>query len=373
MLAFFLALLIFLVTIFIVAGLHELGHYLFARLFGIKILCFSIGFGKALWRKKDKHGAEYVLAALPLGGYVKLLDTREGPVPAEQTPYAFDKRPIYQRFCVLAGGPLFNFILAVLAFWVIYLHGVTYIKPIVSSVIPHSIAARANIQPQDEILAINQRTTLSWAAVTMALMHDYGEPGRLNITVRAPAQEKPVIRTVNFHKADWHLNDLHPDLFKSFGIEPYMPASAAKKPLAWPANLLQTKHYTLASAFVKALAQTYYFTTFNAVILFKMLTGVISWQGIGGPISIFQVASGAAQHGFFTYLHFLAIISISIGFINLLPVPGLDGAQIVYLLYEFMRGKPLSLATQLLAFRLGLIILIILMVQSLINDLLRLK
>jgi len=376
MLSFILALLVFVLTVFIVAGVHELGHFCLARLFKIKVLKFSIGFGKRLWRVFDKRGTEYRLSLIPIGGYVKLLDSREGTVPADELPNAFDQRPIYQRLCVLAAGPVFNFLLAILAFWIIFIHGVVYIKPIVGVVIPNSLAATAGVKPQDQITAIDEHVTPSWSSVAMALLRHYGDEGVLTFTVRSASNQQRTDYAVNISPAKWHLDDLRPDLLTSVGIQPYIPVDLKKDKkgkVIWPANLLEHSHDTVSSALNKAVYNTSYFISFNGIVLYKMLVGKISWRGLSGPVGIFQAAFGAAQHGAIIYLNFLALISISIGLLNLLPIPGLDGAQIVYLLYEFTRGKPMSVAAQLLAFRLGVILLIIVMLQALINDLLRLR
>ncbi len=368
-------LIVFLFTIFLITGVHELGHYLLARIFGIKVLRFSIGFGKSLGKLVDKRGTEYQLALIPIGGYVKLLDSREGPVAPQELPDAFDKRPCYQRFFVLIAGPAFNFLLAILAFWLIFIHGVTYVKPIVGEVAPHSLAANAHIQPQDEIVAINHHAILGWTSVAIALIREYGSAGDLIIAVKEAKTKKITQHTINIKKGAWQLDKLRPNIIKSMGISPYIPveiASRKDKKMVWPPAMLQTTHYTIIQALAKAINETNYLITFNSIVIYKMLTGAISWHGLGGPISIFQAAANAAEYGFIIYLNFIALISISIGLLNLLPIPGLDGAQIIYLLYELIRGRPVSVAAQLLAFRIGAILLFILMLQALLSDLARL-
>jgi regulator of sigma E protease len=364
----------FLLTIFIVAGVHEFGHFVLARIFKIRVIRFSIGFGKVLWRTYDKRGTEYAISLFPIGGYVKLLDSREDTVVASELGDTFDGRPIYQRFCVLIAGPVFNFILAVLAFWIIFIHGVVYIKPIVGQVVVESLAAQAGIKPQDEIVAVNKHNTITWTAVAMDLIRHYGDTEDLIITTRSSSQQMLNKHTLKVNPLNWHLDALKPDILQSIGIEPYVPTALNKKDkIEWPATMLESTHYNVISALPKAIEETSYFISFNIIILYKMITGVISWHGLSGPVGIFKAASGAARQGFIIYLNFLALISIGIGLLNLLPIPGLDGAQIVYLLYELVKGKPMSVAAQVFAFRLGIILLIIIMLQALLNDLLRLN
>lgn len=351
---------------------HELGHFFVAKLCGVKVQRFSIGFGKPLWSWYDKQGTEYALAPLPFGGYVKLLDGREGPVESADFPFAFDQRPLYQRFAIVVAGPLFNILFAVLAFWVVFSLGIVYVKPIVGAVVPGSPAAQVHIQPGDEVIAIGKQKTMHWAAVAMALVLHYGEQEPLVVTIKKPTAET---EKVPLDLRNWSLNPLRPNPIESIGIKPYVPTKkgvAIAKMSEWAPNLLEQRHYSLFPAFTAAVAETYGFIVFNLVILYKMLTGVISLQSLGGPFSIVQVAVLAAEQGLVIYLNFLALLSISIAIINLLPIPGLDGAQLLYQLYELIFRRPVPMAVQLLAFRLGLIILLLVMAQALVNDLLRL-
>jgi len=358
---------VFLILVFILVLVHELGHFCLAKLCGIKVLRFSIGFGKPLWKTCDKQGTEYALAPIPLGGYVKLLDSREVPVPIAELTQAFDQRPLYQRFIVVLAGPLFNVIAAVLAFWIVFTVGITYVKPIVAGVTPQSPAALAGMQPGEQILAIDNRLTRHWAAVSMALVTHYGEKGLLSVTVLEPGPN-PQIRQLKLNLQSWHLDVLKPNPISSLGIKPYMLPPKQQ----WPVHLLQIRKENLLTAFASAWQETYYFSEFNFIVLYKMLIGIISWHSLGGPLSIMQAAVLAAQQGFIVALNFLALLSISIAIINILPIPGLDGAQLIYQLIELIRGRPVSLAVQVLAFRLGLIILVLFMLQVVLNDLQRL-
>lgn len=365
MLEFIFAVLAFIVAVLILIGVHEFGHFVAARCCGVKVLRFSIGFGKALYRWYDKQGTEYVVALLPLGGYVKLLDEREAPVASKDRARAFNNRPLYQRFIILIAGVFFNLVFAMLAFWFVYTAGIVFIKPVIGAVTPNSIAAQAGLKAGDELLAIGKRNTNHWAAVSMALVMHYGEQGKLAFTVREPSAKQTRIREMDVDLRQWRLDALHPNPLGSLGIVPYYP-----KPL--PPTLLSKQKFSILTAWRPALEQVRDFVTFNLAVLYKMVVGVISWHSLGGPVSIFQAAVLAAGQGAIVYINFLALLSISLAVVNLLPIPGLDGAQILYLLYEFLRRKPVSVAVQLLLFRLGIIFLVILMLQVMLNDLLRL-
>jgi regulator of sigma E protease len=359
-----LAVLAFISTILIVVSVHEFGHFIVARFFKIKVLRFSIGFGKILWRFYDKHQIEYAISAIPLGGYVKLLDEREGPVTSADKPHAFNNHPVYQRFAVMIAGVLFNLIFAFLAFWLVLSMGISFIKPLVGGVVPGSPAALAGIKAGEEIVAVDQRSTPHWAAITMALITHYGEQSNLTITVHESHQTQDRQHNLQLDLRHWQLNALRPDPLNSLGIIP------AKLPQQ--KQFLNILKYPVFPAAAAAFQQTISFLHFNGVILQKILTGVISWKSLGGPLTIFKATILAAGQGAIIYINFLALLSISIGIVNLFPIPGLDGAQIIYLVIEMVRGKPLSIAVQVLLFRLGVIVLALLMIEVMLNDLLRL-
>lgn len=350
----------FLVTILIIVGVHEWGHFAVATLCKIKVLRFSIGFGKALWRFQSKQGTEYVIALIPLGGYVKLLDEREGLVSSEERPYAFNYRPLYQRFLVILAGSFFNLLCSLLAFWWVLSMGITYVKPIIGSVKADSLVAQAGLQAREEIIAIDGHPTPHWAAIAMALIRHYGEQGKLTITVQKPDEMQVRSHTTSIDLRQWKLNALRPDPLGSLGIIPYRSS-----------HLLHTLHYSPLAAWKPAFEQLTTFVNFNIVIVYKMVTGVISWQSLGGPLTIWDATVLAADQGLVVYINFLGLLGASIALINLLPIPGLDGAQLIYLAIEGIRRRPVSTAVQLLFFRLGLILLSLLMLQALMNDLLR--
>jgi len=365
----------FLGAILILVGIHEFGHFVVARLCKVKVLRFSIGFGKPLLRWIDKKGTEYVLAALPLGGYVKLLDSREAPVPPEDLPFAFDQQPIYQRAAILSAGPIANIMLAIVAYWLIFSIGVVQVRPIIGEVTAHSIAATAGLKSGDEIIAIGGNPTHSWTAVAMRLMMHYGDVSSLEINTQPAFKPKAMTHLVQLDMQSWKMNDLRPNLLTSIGIKPYKPAQVIQrvngKP-QWPAHLLINIHYPFWYALLPAVQQTAFWMKLNFSILYKLINGSISWKSLGGPFSIFQGAGFAANHGLIAYISFLGFLSISIAIMNILPIPGLDGGQLLYLVIEAVIGRPVSIAFQILAFRLGLIWLCILFLQLLLNDMMRL-
>jgi len=363
-----LSIIAFLVTIAIVIGIHEFGHFAVAKMCGVKVLRFSIGFGKSLWSKRDKRGTEYQLAAIPMGGYVKLLDTREGDVNPAEESFAFDKKPVLQRFAILLAGPVANLILAFLVYWFIFSIGFTTIKPVIGEVLPNSIAAKAGFNAGNEIISVGDQKTSGWRSVMMELILHYGEQTTLSFHVIDSTKAK----TINVALGDWHLDNLRPDPLKSLGVVPFKPKANAEGKLQWPTEMYVKHQFSIAKALVEGLKQTAYFIKFNVVLLYKLVTGTISWQSLGGPFSLFQSAGGAAHQGVIVFLSFLALISISIGIANLLPIPGLDGSQLVYCLYEMIIGRPVPINVQILAFRIGLIILCLFMIQIATNDLLRL-
>lgn len=367
------AMLSFLLAIFILVTFHEYGHFIFAKLFKMRIERFSIGFGKALWKRKSKAGIEYVIAAIPLGGYVKLLDTREQKVEPKDFPEAFDKRPFYQKFIVLVAGPCFNFLLAFLAFWIVFVAGIVYVKPIVGQVVSGSIIAAAGIKPGDQIIAIDDKPTHNWPQVAMALVMHYGEKGKMKITISDLQEVKT--HAVNVDLSQWHLNALKPNPLLSLGIIPQQFKKGSEnqiKKIVIPPEMLHEIRYPPIPAISAAWQQVAAFTAFNITVLYKMLTGVISWRSIGGPLTILEASAAAAGQGMIIYSYFLGLLSISIAIINLIPIPGLDGAQMLYTIIEAIRRKPISVRTQVLLFRLGMILILVFMMQVMLNDLLRL-
>lgn len=439
------------ITVFFIIGIHEFGHFIVARLLNIKVLRFSIGFGKRIYHWYDKKGTEYVIAAIPLGGYVKMLDETEEKVPVDERHLAYNNQPLYKKIAVIVAGPLFNLLFALILYWIVFMIGFTTMKPLIGQVTPNSIAYHAGLQSQDEIIAINNRPTLSWTAVVMQLLVYIGDNEKIPLKTQNFATGK--IETHILDLTQWHMDELKPDLFKSLGIEPYQPeippiigklmpdSPAAHSPLkvndeiiaiegkaihSWypvleiiynnpdkklnfsikrngklltlpvsigytrnkllqktgflgisphtslPPTLFRNNQYGLVQAFVHAFQNMSNYTQLNFLLLGKMLLGKISFQSLGGPISIFDSAGTALTIGILPFLSFLAFLSIAIGVINILPIPGLDGGHLLFHFIEFVIRRPLSQNMQVFLYRIGFIILILLVIQGITNDVMRL-
>ncbi len=439
------------ITILLVVGVHELGHFLMAKVCGVKVLRFSIGFGKPLYTRRDRSGTEYVLAAIPLGGYVKMLDEEEGGVPESDKPYAFSQQPFYKKAAIIAAGPLFNLIFALLIYWVIFMMGFTSIAPVIGKVTPHSVAEQAGLKPQQEILRIDDQTTPSWVSIIVNMLSRAGDTDTVKITVRQLNSGK--LEDYGLNLANWHMDKLRPDPLASLGISAYepqianiigkvLPDSPAEKAglqphdqiievnhaavtdwlsavqrftnhpgetlvftvkrqnhvlslpvvigsahnifwqahgylgmtpaFEWPRNLLRVNHYGPIEALSHAWLDVKLFTNMNLIVFGKMLTGKISLESLGGPITIFESAGTALNNGIMPFLSFLAFLSISIGIINIIPIPGLDGGHLLFQIIEFIIRRPLGQRVQILLYRFGLIALLLLMMQALMNDFMRL-
>ncbi len=440
------------VTILFIIGIHEFGHFLAARCLGVKVLRFSIGFGKVLWRKSDKKGTEYAISAIPLGGYVKMLDENEGAVPVDLRPLAFNQQPYYKKFIIVAAGPLSNLILAFGLYWLLFLMGFNSIAPVIGNVAPHSIAANAGLKPQQEIISIDNTETHSWMNVIIRLLSHTGDTDQMQITTKPIASQATTNHILDL--TNWHMNDLKPDPLESLGFEPYEPeipsvigeirsdSPAAKANLAvgdkiialngkaihdwidlvtqiekspaekvsltiernnktqiidvmtgyqrdmllkkhgylgispkfsWPSNMLRRIQYGPIAAIPHAWQNTYDFTQLNFMIIGKLLTGKVSLQSLGGPISIFQSAGSALNQGLAAFMSFLAFLSISIGIINIFPIPGLDGGHLLIQTIEAIMRRPIPEKVLFLMYRLGMIFLFLLIFQAIINDILRIQ
>lgn len=209
------------ITIFLIVGIHEFGHFIVARMMGIKVLRFSIGFGKALWRRYDKKGTEYVLAMIPLGGYVKMLDENEGPVAEVDLPVAFNRQPLYKKIAVVAAGPLTNFIFAFILYWLIFIIGFNTIAPVIGKIAPHSIASQAGLKPNEEIISIEQKPTNDWMNIVLSMMDFYGENRLISLQTKPLHSKKEENYQLNLE--NWKMDSLKPDPLDSLGITPYEP------------------------------------------------------------------------------------------------------------------------------------------------------
>lgn len=433
----------FVVVVFILVLTHEFGHFLVARLCNVKVKRFSLGFGKPFYKWQGrKSGTEYVVAPILLGGYVKFLDTRE---TKQQCANAFDRKPIIQRLAIIMAGPGANIFLALVIFWMIYIHGFVLPKPIIGKIMPNSIASLAAMQPGQEIIAIDQRKTSSWEDVIIGLFARLGDKTTLHITTK--------LQTYSLNLKNWRPDAYAPNPLLDFGIVGYTPkvlpiinsivknspaekfglqkndriiAVAGKRinnwedfikliqqypeqklqlqlmragktinltvltawklgaglqkigflgvgslPIVWPKSMLREYKYAFWPALKVAWQKMLLYVDLNYIVFSKLITGKISFNILGGPISIFTASSQALGQGLIMFLGFLAIISLSLALINLLPLPGLDGGYIILLLLEAIMRKPLSMRLQLLILRLGIIFFVVLILQVTLNDLQR--
>ena len=445
----------FFVAVFVLILIHETGHFLVAKLFKVKVERISIGFGKPFYTWKTKKGnTEYVLAPILLGGYVKLLDTRETNKSSHQySAFAFDHKPIIQRLAIIAAGPLANIIFAFFAFWLMFVIGFKSPKPIIGRIVLESMASVAGMHASEEIIRVDERDTDSWSEVIIAMLARVGDEGSMNIITQLIPKFKTKI--YEFDLKRWEINSYEPDPLLDFGLIRYRPLvlpkvySIAKnspaeksgvlsgdriiaiegnkvhdwedfvrqiklypkkkikllierdkkiidltattgwkfgsgwkkigflgvgpdvKKITWPQDKVREYKYAARPAFTAATHQMKLFIELNGFILDKLLTGKMSFHVLGGPIATFTASGQALEQGFVTFLGFLAIISLTIALINLLPLPGLDGGQFVLILVEGIRRRPISMQIQMLIFRLGMAIFVLVILQATANDLVR--
>lgn len=440
------------ITIFFVIGTHEAAHFLMARAVGVKVLRFSIGFGKALFRWHDKSGTEYVFALIPLGGYVKMLGEDDHDVPPKDLPFAYNRQPFYKKFLIVLAGPATNILCAFLLYWLLFTIGFVTVKPIIGSITPHSIAANAGMQGKQEIVGVDGSETLTWNGAMFRLLAHIGDHDTTKIETRKSAEQKT--ETYSLDITNWHMNELTPDPLTSLGIIPYDPpiplviaainedSPAAQSDLKigdkilainhtpvknWleivtfiqkhpdetfvfnlersnkkiaihvsighqrslllqktgylgigpafkmPKELLQTIKYDPFTAFFRAGKELKDITYFNLILFGKMITGKLSLESLGGPITIFETASDAINYGFIPFIGFLAFLSLSIGIINFFPIPGLDGGHLFMQIVELIIRRPIPEKVQLVLFRLGFLFIILILMRALVNDILRLS
>jgi regulator of sigma E protease len=446
--------LITVLTLGILVAVHEFGHFWVARRCGVRVLRFSIGFGRPLWSRTGADGTEYVVAAVPLGGYVKMLDEREGPVAAQDLPFSFNRKPVLARMAIVAAGPAANFVLAILAFYLLYMIGVPGLAPVIGEVAPASVAEAAGLEPGQEIVAVDGERTTTRQAVAMQLLKRLGETGEIRFSVRYPEQDAGLSYESSARIERWLAGQDDPDLLGGLGISYALPdvepridevvpgspaddagmlpgdlilavggtgveswdawvsivrASAGVTlevevrrgdervalrvtPVAvaqddgstagqvgvsvaepeWPADFLRVDRYGPLDAWGPALAQTWSLAAFTVDSVKKMLEGLISPKNLSGPITIAKVATDSARAGPESYIAFLALLSISLGVLNLFPVPVLDGGHLVYYLIEMIKGSPVSERAQMLGYQVGIVILIGVMLLAFYNDINRL-
>jgi regulator of sigma E protease len=440
-----------LVALGVLVTFHEFGHFWVARRCGVKVLRFSVGFGSPLVRWHDRHGTEFVIAAIPLGGYVKMLDEREGDVPAAMLDSAFNRKTVRQRFAIVSAGPLANFLLALVFFWLLAMLGSEQVRPVVGAVEPGSLAAQAGLAVDQEIVAVNGKPVSGWGEVNLQLVRRLGESGQLDLTVRDIGSSAE--RHLQVPLQNWLKGVEEPDPITSLGIRPWRPqiapviaqldpegpAQAAgirlgdrllslnQRPLddwqqvidavrvlpgepvslqverdgqrldvpltlaargdgdarrgylgagveggEWPAEMLREVRFGPLDALVEGAKRTWTMSLLTLDSLKKMLFGELSVKNLSGPITIAKVAGASAQSGLGDFLNFLAYLSISLGVLNLLPIPVLDGGHLLFYLVEWVRGRPLSERVQGWGVQIGISLVVGVMLLALVNDLGRL-
>lgn len=341
-------------TLLLVVGLHEAGHAIAARFFNVKIKRISIGFGKPLIRWQSKSGIEWIWALLPLGGYVQLLNSRIEPVEKKDYIHCFDKQPAYVRIIILLAGVIVNLLTAWIALLLVFSIGVFHYPPQVKSVQAESLAAESGLQKGDRILAIEGQETPSWRQVGMRLMIAMGEK-KVAVKVHNEAGDT---RLLHFDLSHWFLKPRDNSLFDSLGFQP--DVSVKKRRLAADSFLDAISRATAQ------MTETLYFF----IIMFKLLfTGKIPFTSLLGPIGMFSVSISSFMEGVAVFMSFIATFSLAVALANIFPIPGLDGGSILYTIIEKIRGKPMSVALEILLFRLAMIVFFVILLNLLANDL----
>ncbi|OHV10476.1 RIP metalloprotease RseP [Kushneria phosphatilytica] len=438
------------VVLGVLITIHEFGHFWVARRCGIRVLRFSVGFGRPLLMRVDRHGTEFALAAIPLGGYVRMLDEREAPVDPAEQHLAFNRQSVWKRIAVVSAGPLANFLLALVAYWLMFMVGTTTVTPMVGAVSPDSPAAGGGLERGQEIVRIEGERTRSWEEVNLALIGAIGrdrlhfetrneggalQQHTLNVSSYMAQQDPPrPLETLGFvpwrpatppvigrvlpegaaaaaglqagdriisiggvHIDDWSelVNQVQASANRTLELQvsrngqtrpvtlkprPHQLddgrsvgyIGAAAEPGQWPAQYRRELRYGPLEAVGRALHRTASMTALTVGSIRKMLTGLISPSNLSGPITIARVAGESARSGLETFIGFLAYLSISLGVLNLLPIPVLDGGHLLFYAIEAVRGRPLSDRAQAMGLRIGAALVAALMIMAFYFDLMRL-
>lgn len=440
----------FLVAISVLIAIHEFGHFWVAKKLGVKVLRYSIGFGKPLWKKTaGADQTEYVIASLPLGGYVKMLDEREGEVAEQERHRAFNQQHVWKRFAIVFAGPAFNFIFAFFAYWVVFVLGISGMKPLIGDIYKESPAAIAGLEAGMEIVAVADRPTPIWDAVFQEAILKLVDKDTLVITAR---DTYGVERKFNLDISRLDLDKDTKQLFKALGIKRYQqpvppvigeviennPAALAgiknndriiaiddikmdswqdvaeyirtkpsknlvfrierngsqinipltagsveidgeiigragfiNKPVPLDDNLKAAHRLGLVEAIPYSVQKTWTMSVMTLKLLGKILTGDVSVKNISGPLNIAVVVGKSAELGLVYFLTVMAIVSVSLGVLNLLPVPVLDGGHLMFYVVEMLKGSPVSETIEALAQRFGIALLLMLMLLALYNDIMR--
>ncbi|WP_116472483.1 sigma E protease regulator RseP [Zobellella maritima] len=440
----------FIVALGILVAVHEYGHFWVARRNGVKVERFSIGFGKPIWRRMGRDGTEYVVAMIPLGGYVKMLDERVEDVPEQLRDQAFNNKSVWARMAIVVAGPMANFIFAVFAFWLMFMIGVPAVKPVLNEVQPGSPAAVGGLAPGMEIVEIDGRSVRTWEDVNFALIGRLGDD-ETRFEVRPQGGAWTEAHTIPL--ADWQFDPDQSSPIAALGLIPESPKAtltiaevvsngpAAEAGLqagdtvqavngetlaGWPdfvaavqaspeipMELIVTRSGQRLSLVltperresreqvigfaglapeIEPLAEQYRFelsygpfeaiwvgmertwalTVLTFQMIGKLLTGIVSVDNLSGPISIAKGAGASADFGLVYFLSFLALVSVNLGIINLLPLPVLDGGHLLFYLVEAVTGRPVPDKVQEIGFKIGAVALMMLMGLALFNDFARL-
>lgn len=443
----------FTVAIAILVAFHELGHFWVARKTGVKVIRFSIGFGKVLWRyQKDPQQTEFTICAIPLGGFVKMVDEREDAVAEADLPFAFNRQSLIVRAAIVAAGPVFNLLLALVLLWTVFVVGETGVKPLLGAIDAQTLAAEAGFAEGDEILSINGEATPTWTQVMDQLMTRVIEGERaIPINIRS-SDDSLQLRVLQLSDDDADSPEI---FYQRLGLKPWspelkpvlgtiMPDGAAQQSglqsgdvlvsadgqaiVNWqqwveyvkarpeieikltllrsevqmtvsltprreeqsegkvvgkigagvdvPKDLMDSMmvEYSLSplDAVPESFAKTWFYSASTLKMIGKMFMGTASVKNLSGPISIAEYAGRSAEMGFSAFLKFLAMVSISLGVLNLLPVPVLDGGHLVFFLIEAIKGSPLPERVQLYFQQVGMFLLLMLMGLAMFLDLDRL-
>lgn len=443
----------FLVALAVLIVIHELGHFAVAKWCGVKVLRFSVGFGKSLWKRSfGPDQTEWAVCVLPLGGYVKMLDEREGPVATHELHRAFNRKTVWQRFAIVSAGPIANFVLAVLLYWLIFMGGVREARPILAAPEAGTLAAASGIAREETIRAVDGSAVLTWQEARWSILQGAMEKRAVKLEVSNPRNELNW-RSIDF--SSFPMEDLEADPLARAGLRLYRPVvpavvgklgsgdvaekagmqpgdrilSAGGRDLATWEEFVQTvrahpgkpmtvrlergeatidmmlvpqaievkgtgtdrdrigrigaapqmpdqamtaltvmARYGPIEAMQKAVSRAWETAVFSLKMIGKMLLGEVSWRNLSGPITIADYAGQSAQLGLVPYLSFLALISISLFVLNLLPIPLLDGGHLMYYVVEILKGSPVSERIMDLGQRVGLTLLLFLMAFAFYND-----
>ncbi|MBU2896514.1 sigma E protease regulator RseP [Vibrio hepatarius] len=442
----------FIIALGILVAVHEYGHFWVARRCGVKVEKFSIGFGKSIWSKTGKDGTEYSLSIIPLGGYVKMLDSRVDEVSLEQKNQTFDAQPLWKRTSIVAAGPVFNFLFALFAYWLVFLIGIPAVKPVIGQVVPHSIAAQAGLEPNMELKLVSGVQTPDWESVNMGLISHIGDK-QMTLTV-APANEFGTEETKSLDLTTWSFDPEVESAMSSLGFKPFTPdistilasvteggageaaglmagdtllsangraindwdqvvdlvqsrpeqmidltverngdvinltlvpdsrelsnqrvigfAGIAPQVAEWPENYRFDLKFGVFESVGKAVQKTGQVIGLTVSMLKKLIIGDVGLNNLSGPISIAKGAGTTADYGLVYFLGFLALISVNLGIINLVPLPMLDGGHLMFFAVEAVTRRPVPERVQDMGYRIGGAIIFSLMAVAIFNDFARL-